>query len=214
MADRSDDADGAASRADAVDRLERVIDTQIDTVDDFDQKAAYVTRFVGVVLGLVLTAVSLASRFGGGDPATQLPAVAAVAGGVVGLVAAVAGAIVTYLSSRVVVGLHPHAARAIAGGEYGDDEYNTLLLRAYADAVERNRRVLRTNAGRFRRTLVALLVGIAYLAMAALLFVLAPSGGWEWAILIVGTVAIGVVAWYLLTGRYLRLEPGGSDNER
>ena len=214
MADRSDDADGAASRADAVDRLERVIDTQIDTVDDFDQKAAYVTRFVGVVLGLVLTAVSLASRFGGGDPATQLPAVAAVAGGVVGLVAAVAGAIVTYLSSRVVVGLHPHAARAIADGEYGDDEYNTLLLRAYADAVERNRRVLRVNAGRFRRTLVALLVGIAYLAMAALLFVLAPSGGWEWAILIVGTVAIGVVAWYLLTGRYLRLEPGGSDNER
>ena len=128
--------------------------------------------------------------------------------------AAVAGAIVTYLSSRVVVGLHPHAARAIADGEYGDDEYNTLLLRAYADAVERNRRVLRTNAGRFRRTLVALLVGIAYLAMAALLFALAPSGVWEWAILIVGTVAIGVVAWYLLTGRYLRLEPGGSDNER
>ena len=68
MADRSDDADGAASRADAVDRLERVIDTQIDTVDDFDQKAAYVTRFVGVALGLVLTAVSLASRFGGGIP--------------------------------------------------------------------------------------------------------------------------------------------------
>ena len=122
MADRSDADDGAASRADAVDRLERVIDTQIDTVDDFDQKAAYVTRFVGVVLGLVLTAVSLASRFGGGDPATQLPAVAAVAGGVVGLVAAVAGAIVTYLSSRVVVGLHPHAARAIADGEYGGDE--------------------------------------------------------------------------------------------
>ena len=214
MADRSDDADGAASRADAVDRLERVIDTQIDTVDDFDQKAAYVTRFVGVVLGLVLTAVSLASRFGGGDPATQLPAVAAVAGGVVGLVAAVAGAIVTYLSSRVVVGLHPHAARAIAGGEYGDDEYDTLLLRACADAVERNRQVLRANAGRFRRTLVALLVGVAYLAMAALLFALAPSGVWEWAILIAGTVAIGVVAWYLLTGRYLRLEPGGSDNER
>ena len=122
MADRSDADDGAASRADAVDRLERVINTQIDTVDDFDQKAAYVTRFVGVVLGLVLTAVSLASRFGGGDPATQLPAVAAVAGGVVGLVAAVAGAIVTYLSSRVVVGLHPHAARAIADGEYGGDE--------------------------------------------------------------------------------------------
>jgi hypothetical protein len=88
------------------------------------------------------------------------------------------------------------------------------LLRAYADAVERNRQVLSANARRFRWTLVALLVGIAYLAMAALLFALAPSGGWEWAILIVGTVAIGVVAWYLLTGRYLRLEPGGSGNER
>ena len=198
MGDRSDDADGAASRADAVDRLERVIDTQIDTVDDFDQKVAYVTRFVGVVLGLVLTAVSLASRFGGGDPATQLPAVAAVA-----------GAIVTYLSSRVVVGLHPRAARAIA-----DDEYNTLLLRAYADAVERNRQVLRANAGRFRRTLVALLVGIAYLAMAALLFALAPSGMWGWIVLIAGTVAIGVVAWYLLTGRYLRPGPENSGNER
>lgn len=214
MADRSDADDGAASRADAVDRLERVIDTQIDTVDDFDQKAAYVTRFVGVVLGLVLTAVSLASRFGGGDPATQLPAVAAVAGGVVGLVAAVAGAIVTYLSSRVVVGLHPHAARAIADGEYGGDEYNTLLLRAYADAVERNRQVLSANARRFRWTLVALLVGIAYLAMAALLFALAPSGMWGWIVLIAGTVAIGVVAWYLLTGRYLRPGPENSGNER
>ena len=203
MGDRSDDADGAASRADAVDRLERVIDTQIDTVDDFDQKAAYVTRFVGVVLGLVLTAVSLASRFGGGDPATQLPAVAAVA-----------GAIVTYLSSRVVVGLHPHAARAIADGEYGGDEYNTLLLRAYADAVERNRQVLSANARRFRWTLVALLVGIAYLAMAALLFALAPSGMWGWIVLIAGTVAIGVVAWYLLTGRYLRPGPENSGNER
>ncbi|PSQ64850.1 MAG: hypothetical protein BRD24_09145 [Halobacteriales archaeon SW_9_67_24] len=214
MADRSDADDGAASRADAVDRLERVIDTQIDTVDDFDQKAAYVTRFVGVVLGLVLTAVSLASRFGGGDPATQLPAVAAVAGGVVRLVAAVAGAIVTYLSSRVVVGLHPHAARAIADGEYGGDEYNTLLLRAYADAVERNRQVLSANARRFRWTLVALLVGIAYLAMAALLFALAPSGMWGWIVLIAGTVAIGVVAWYLLTGRYLRPGSENSGNER
>ncbi|WP_049900137.1 hypothetical protein [Halococcus agarilyticus] len=216
MAEQSDgdDADGAASRADAVDRLERVIDTQIDAVDDFDQKAAYVTRFVGVVLGLVLTAVSLVSRFGGGDPATRLPAVVAVAGGVVGLVAAVAGAIVTYLSSTVVVGLHPHAARTIADGEYGDDEYNTLLLRAYADAVERNREVLRANARRFRQTLVALLAGITYLAMAAFLFALAPSGVWGWVVLTVGTVAIGVVAWYLLTGRYLRLEPGDSGNER
>lgn len=88
------------------------------------------------------------------------------------------------------------------------------MLRAYADAVERNRQVLSANARRFRWTLVALLVGIAYLAMAALLFALAPSGMWGWIVLIAGTVAIGVVAWYLLTGRYLRPGPENSGNER
>lgn len=209
-----EDSGGGKARADAVDRLERVIDTQIATVDDLDQKAAYVTRFVGVVLGLVLTAVSLVSRFGEGDPVTSLPVVVAVAAGVVGLVAAIAGAIVTYLSSEVVVGLHPHAARSIADGEYSYDEYNALLLRAYADAIERNRRVLSANARRFRSTLVALLAGITYLSIAVVLFVLAPAGLWGWSVLLIGTLVLAVVAWYLLTGRYLRLDANGSSNER
>lgn len=208
-----EDSSGGRSRADAVNRLERVIDTQIDTVDDLDQKAAYVTRFVGVVLGLVLTAVSLAFRLGDGALTTSVPAILAVAAGVVGLVAAIAGAIVTYLSSKVVVGLHPRAAKTIADGEYGYGEYNALLLRSYADAVERNRQVLAANARRFRSTLVALLAGITYLSIAVLLFVLAPTGVWGWGVLLAGTLALAIVAWYLLTGRYLRLEVDDSSNE-
>lgn len=215
MSEGSDDTvDGEQARVDAVDRVERVIDAQLTAINELDQKAEHVTRLVGILLGLVLTAVSLAPRLGGRDIATTLPTVIAVSVGVIGLVAAVAGAIITYLSSKTVVGMHPRAAREIADTDFEYDEYNALMLRAYADAVEQNKQVLFVNALRFRYTLVALLGGIAYLSLAVLLFALSPIVTWAWILLLTGTAAIAVVAWYLLTGKYLPRETKEDGNEQ
>lgn len=205
---------GEEARADAVERFERVIDAQLTAINELDQKAEHVTRFVGILLGLVLTAVSLTPRLGGIDVLTTLPAIIAVSAGVVGLVVAITGAIITYLSSKIIVGMHPHSARTITNTDYDYDEYNTLVLRAYADAIEQNRHVLSVNALRFRRTLVALFGGIAYLSMSALLFALGPVGVGAWVVLLVGTAAVIAIAWYLLTGRYLPQEDDSDSNEQ
>lgn len=42
---------------DAIDRFERVVDMQADLLSDIDNKAEHVTRLVGLLLGVVLTAL-------------------------------------------------------------------------------------------------------------------------------------------------------------
>lgn len=164
---------------DSLDRFERVLDQQLSAINDIDQKAEHVTKFVTLVLGVVLSVASVLSRI---NPVTFDPGpvtIVAFSASIIGLVGAVAGAIITYQSSRIRVGFHHEAARTVANVNLQRKQYNELVLRAYADAIEQNRDVLDTNATRFRYTLGSLFFGVSYLAITPLLYIIPLSNIWK-----------------------------------
>lgn len=67
--DKGDDTDDGEAELtpwiDSLNRFERILDIQIDTLDIIDDKAQQTARIVAVLLGLILTAIPLAFRFGG-----------------------------------------------------------------------------------------------------------------------------------------------------
>lgn len=194
---------------DAADRLERSLDVQINQIADIDNKAEHVTRLVGVLIGAIFTLFSVASRI----PAIELeppsiPVGLAFTSGVILLLASMGAAIVTYLSSKYRIGLHEATGNLLSREDYETDfdEHVRRVLGTYAYNIRRNRKVIRTNAQRFRYTLLCLLLGIVYLAVAGT-FYLAPFPS------PVSWVAFGAVSafasgtsYYVLTGRYLTLQ--------
>lgn len=191
---------------DSLDRFERVLDQQLAAIEDIDQKAEHVTRFVTLVLGVVLSVASVLSRL---DPAAFDPGWASVVAfsmSILGLVGAVAGAILTYQSSRIRIGLHHEAARTVANVNLRRRQYDGMVLRAYADAIEQNRAVLDANATRFRYTLATLFLGVSYLSIVPLLYTVALSGVWKAVVLLLATGAITASTYAILTGMLLTLE--------
>lgn len=212
--------------ADAADRLERVIDVQTERLHGIDDKAEHVTRLVCVLLGIALSVLSLAVKFGWTGPTTVMPVAALAFGtGVICLLASLGGAIVTYLNSRVRIGLDENVGLLLSTEQYAisTDEYEKRLLGAYGHEIRQNKRVRRTNVLRFRRTLVLLLVGVVYLTLSAVLSIgatasvaarpvaVAPDDAR--ALFLWTTLLVLLVTAYVLSGRYLTLESQNANNE-
>lgn len=212
MGERADDE----PYVDAANRLERSLDRQIELIDGIDDKAEHVTRLVGLLIGAVFSLLSVAAR------ALQirldipnLPVQLSFFAGTAFLLVSMAGAIVTYLSSKPKIGLHHSAGALLNNPDYDADmdRHVRRVIGTYAYNLERNESVLETNAYRFRLTLMFLLLGVLYLAATGLLYLGGYGAGVSWASLVVLALGSVGIAWYILAGKYLTLEPGDSDNE-
>lgn len=205
---------------DTADRLERNLDVQSNTLNEIDKKAEHVTRLLGILIGLVLSVVSLGLQLGvgerGGLSSVALQTFLGFTAGITFLVSSMAAAIVTYLSSKFKIGLNSTAGHLLQNPDYETemDQHIRRVIGTYAYNIDQNREVIEANSKRFRRTLVLLLLGVAYLATSGVLFVGFESGIAAWSVLGITTLASGILAWYILSGRYLTLEDGNHGNER
>jgi len=220
-----DDGDLTA-RVDAANRLERHLDEQLTSIQRIDDKAEHITRLLGVLLGLVFTALSVLSRFstsesaGTSNSAPLLDTVAvqtevAFLSGVVLLLASLFTSVITYLSSVVRRGLHPNVGHLLSRTDYetNADEHVRRVLGTYGYNLRENHEVVMTNARRLRLTLLFLLLGVLYLSISGVMFLeILPFGNRT--ILLTSTTvsAVGLAA-YVLSGRFLTLNPLSSDNE-
>lgn len=203
-----DENDELGPYVDAADRLERSLDVQIDQLSDIDTKAEHVTRLVGVLLGAILTLLSLAARLSRvelGHPSHAV--ILAFAIGVASLLASMGAAILTYLSSKYKIGLHESAGRLLSRSDYETDmdQHVRRVLGAYAHNIQQNRQVIQTNAQRFRYTLLYLLIGIVYLATAGSLYLAPHDAAISRVVFALASVFAVGIAYYVLTGRYLTL---------
>lgn len=211
---------------DAAERLERVIDAQIETLEGIDEKAEHVTRLVGVLLGVVLSVLSVAVQ----TDAVRLSPVSsltllAFGVGVTGLLLSMIAAVVTYLSSKFEVGVRRTVGKLLSREDYEIESktYARRTLGTYSHNIRRNKRVIAENARRFRWTLVFLLAGVIYLALSAVLYVgrvlsmgrggpvLTPDG--ELIVVLCTTTATMTLIWYVLSGRYLTLQDEGTTDD-
>lgn len=192
---------------DAIDRFERMVETQIDTLEGIDDKAAHVTRFVALLLGVVFTGLSLALRFGG--TATEIDSavtMATFAIGIVGLLGSLGFAVVALLSSAFEYGPNEAIGDHLAEYDFPDGSYRTILLRSYSAAIRRNRLVVRTNARRFRNALAFLIVGVVSFALGGTFVVVDIGFVTETAVLLVTALVTGRLFAFVVAEEYLTLD--------
>ena len=200
---------------DAIDRFERMVETQIDTLEGIDDKAAHVTRFVALLLGVVFTGLSLVPRFGGATAdLDSRVAVLTLFVGVIALVSSLGLAIVTFLSSVFEYGPDEELGNSLANYQITSQRYESILLRSYYSAIRKNKRVLRINARRFRNSLATLLVGVTSLTLSGTLLVMNLGLVVEIAVVLVASAIAGRLFTFVLAEDYLTLDYQITTNER
>lgn len=115
-----------------------VLDHQIRTFNDVDNKAARTFRLDAVLLGLILTGVSFLVRSQSFDIGPYVNAFSL--GGVVALVLSFVVAVVTYTSTSIQTGLGPVDVQRLVDERYNETEWLVLLLRSEAEWMRRNER--------------------------------------------------------------------------
>lgn len=194
----SDDS-AHATLVDGTNRLEQTLENQLERLADLDEKAANVTRLVGILLALVFTLLTLVLNEGpGAHGAVSLPAQLSVLLGLAALLTSLGFAIGTYLSSRYRVGLHRDVATYLrtSEGAIPLEDHLRLVIGSYETMISENRLVLRSNAYRFRTALGSLLSGILFLSTTGLLYFGRMVGRPAWLLFVVTgglTVSICVI---------------------
>lgn len=147
---------------DLLQRYEQMIQTQVDTLNGIDDKAAQVARLIGVLIGLLLSAVSiiLGTDITVNGNRIILFIMFTLAAGA--YVVSMLYAIITYLSSKFEYG--PSSGLGSFMAQYGVDEqdYRDALLAGYSSAIKNNRRVVIANSKRFEKCLASLIGGVMF----------------------------------------------------
>lgn len=199
---------------DLINRYERMIETQIQTLESIDDKSATTFRFVAVVLGVILTGASILLEPGDSSLAIRtLPTTVVLLIGVLGLLISIGYAIITYLSSNSKYGPKSGMGTDLARYRISSNDYKNILLKNHAQSISDNRQVVRRNARRFRNSLASLFIGLVALSLGSI-FLLVPVPGWlEYGLLLI-VAAVGYEIYRYIVGEaYLTLAYQTRDNE-
>ncbi|TKX73114.1 hypothetical protein EXE46_14780 [Halorubrum sp. GN11_10-6_MGM] len=182
-----------------------MVETQIDTVNEIDDKAATTMRVLALIVGALL---SIFIFFGGEQSSiafssTTLIPILWVGIGIVGLLASFAFCIHTYLSSRMLFGPKAVLGEVLSSHRVGSEDYQNVLLRGFATAIDTNKEVIRVNSRRFKRALLAFWIGVVGLGsgFGFLVFELAMSVDVLLSVPVV--VVIGYYANYIIREKYM-----------
>lgn len=173
MAD--DDGDGQDTASEDPDILviareeaHRVVDSQIQTLNDIDAKAARILRLNLVLIGILLTGLSIARPDSASSPTliafSDLSNVYNFAG-IVFLLLSTGFAALTYTSSSLQSGVAASGLRDMVENDYSDRENLEGVITSYAKYIEYNRRVNAKNAPLGTLTLIFLVFGIVSVSL-------------------------------------------------
>jgi hypothetical protein len=192
---------------DLIDRYESMVQTQVKTLSDIDDKAAKTLRIISVILGVLFTAVSVSIRYfqNSSESITNLQIVLFGAGFLF-LLSSMGYASITYLSSVFKYGPTEELGSIMSKYEVGPQDYRNNLLDAYSNIIQTNRKVVRNNARRFRRTMLFLLIGLFFLFAGGVSVALRLTAGVN--VLLIFFTSLGSLALthYIEEEEYLTLE--------
>ena len=116
----------------------KTVDAQIRNLGDVDTRAAQILRLNAILVGLVLTALSVTARLAGLQTASLLNV--HVGTGVALLLVSTGVAGVLYTASRLRVGVTPEDVVTALEEDLNHDELQLVLAKSYAAWIEYNTR--------------------------------------------------------------------------
>lgn len=155
----------------ALEEARRTVDKQNEVLNNIDDKAARILRINLVVIGLLLTGLSVATRNDGGQSESVrelLPAVANIYTelGVLALLLSTALAALTYTASVSRIGLSGNSLRQIVfEGNAPDRKRLRGLANSYASWIESNYKTNAYNAPLATGTLLLLVYAVTFLVL-------------------------------------------------
>lgn len=180
----------------AREEAQRTIDTQIQTLNDIDSKAARILRINLVLLSIILTGFSLATGSQTPDTATiGLPNLINnyTILGLLMLLVSTGTAGITYTASNLKAGLSGTDIQHLLDGDYSDRKNVEGIIESYAGWIQRNYRVNAKNAPLGTLTILLLLYAMAALALGVEEAVTGKVEWWLW----LGTlILLGLVTYF------------------
>lgn len=188
-------------------RYEQMVQTQVDTLNGIDDKAAYTARLIALLIGIFFTGTSIlitADQLALSTETGSALLTAALA--LIALVVSMTYAIFTYLSSRFEYGPSPAAGLTLAEKDIPADRYKTMMLRTYSEILTANYAVVLSNIERFEVSLAGLMVGILFLSATGVLLVLPGGLVVDGFVVLVSAAVSYRVAKYILEQEYIALD--------
>jgi len=139
-----------------------VLNHQIQTFNDVDDKAAKTSQLVGLLLGLLFTAGSFLAQADAFNVTPYFNTITA-AGAVV-LILSFIFALATYTTSKIETGVGPTDIQRLINKRYSEEGWLILLLRSEAAWMEKNEQSLSKNATLLTISHIALVLAIILLA--------------------------------------------------
>lgn len=138
-----------------------VLDAQQDTISDIDTKAMRTVRFTVLLVGVAVTAAKATGP--GILDSFWLRA------GVLSLFGSLAVGVLTYSESDLYLGPSEQYVERLVTDDFSQSPWSQDLPRTYGEWIAENEKVVKLNGWLLAVTQVLLLVGIAALALAAVL---------------------------------------------
>jgi len=158
------DGDVEALRA-ACEEAKGTLDHQMSWLQQMDTKAVKILRATLVLIGLLLTALSVSVRSNSVD-ISQFVNAFTLAGGLA-LVFASVGAAVTYIASSYEAGISKRDLEEALDNNYDEEKLHTQLVGGYANWIQFNQYVLQYNAILLTLTIIFVIDAIAFLTAGA-----------------------------------------------
>lgn len=158
------------------------VERQLATLADIDDKASRMLRLNVLLVGVVVSALSIVSQLGG-DATTAGPVIGQfqngyVELGVASLVLSTALAAVTYSATEYDVGISADNAKKVLAADLPAKEFETLLLKNYIARVNFNRSTNVRNIPLVTATIVFAVAGVVLLALGTYQVVVRPVPLW------------------------------------
>jgi len=166
----SDEEAHIDTKEDAAKRRERDREVQLDTLSDIDKKAEYITRLTAIIIGIIVAATQVSDGIIQ-SPLTEpsLPFLLSLGTGVALLLISLLWSIVTYSGSNIYPGLSPESGQSIANDPIPYDWHIEELVVLYSNIIEENEETIQTDSFLMTRSLIFLLGGLIFVAIATVL---------------------------------------------
>jgi hypothetical protein len=191
---------------DLLQRYEQMIQTQIETLNEIDNRALKLSRLIGALVAIGVSAASLIASRGVSIQTNSLLLLLYSAVGLVSMLVSLVFAAITYLSSAFEYGPSHELGTAMSKNNILKQDYKNKLLSGYSRAIKNNKQVVITNARRFQRSLAWFLVGTIFIATGVVVLIGTPSLIVSVAAGVVTPSSAGVLYHYVTEEEYLTIE--------